>query len=129
MFVGEGQTAPVQPVGTPHNLLVKNIAFEAPRRADGSFEDFRTDLAVYQDGQQIARKTIRVNDPLQTGGFVFHQNTFGPTADLDIRDPSGRLVWTGPVILEDNADLGVPGRLPDHPGRRHGPPAVPPARR
>jgi len=99
IFVGEGQTAPVQPVGTPGNLLVKNISFEAPRRPDGAFEDFRTDLAVYQDGQQIARKTIRVNDPLQVQGFVFHQNTFGPSADIEVRDEDGRLVWTGPIIL------------------------------
>jgi len=99
IFVGEGQTAPVQPVGTPGNLLVKNISFEAPRRTNGSFEDFRTDLAVYQDGRQVARKTIRVNDPLQVQGFVFHQNTFGPSADIEVRDEDGRLAWTGPVIL------------------------------
>lgn len=99
VFVGEGQTAPVQPVGTPDNMLVKNISFEAPTRADGSFSDFRTDLAVYQNGQEIARKTIRVNDPLQVNGYVFHQNTFGPAADLLIRDPAGRLVWEGPVLL------------------------------
>ena len=30
VFLGEGQTAPVQAVGTPDNLLVKNIHFEAP---------------------------------------------------------------------------------------------------
>ncbi len=99
LFVGEGQTAPVQPVGTPHNLLVKNHRFEAPRRADGSFADFWTDLAVYQDGRVIARRTIRVNEPLSVAGFVFHQNTFGPAAHLEIRDPTGRLVWNAPVIL------------------------------
>jgi len=99
VFVGEGQTAPVQAVGTPDNLLVKNIHFEAPTRPDGSFEDFRTDLAVYQNGQLIARKTIHVNDPLEAGGFVFHQNTFGPAELLEIRDASARLVWHGPVIL------------------------------
>ncbi|MBA3778915.1 MAG: cytochrome c biogenesis protein ResB [Chloroflexi bacterium] len=99
LFVGEGQTAPVQPVGTPHNLLVKNHRFEAPTRPNGTFADFWTDLAVYRDGAEIARKTIRVNDPLSAGGFVFHQNTFGPAAALEIRDPSGELVWTGPVLL------------------------------
>ena len=50
VFLGEGQTAPVQAVGTPDNLLVKNIHFEAPTDADGTFADFRTDLAVYQNG-------------------------------------------------------------------------------
>jgi cytochrome c biogenesis protein len=107
VFVGEGQTAPVQPVGTPDNLLVKVNSFEAPRRADGSFEDFRTDLSVYQNGEQVARKTIRVNDPLEVQGFVFHQNTFGPSADLEVRDSASRLVWTGPVILAGQV-LGLP---------------------
>jgi cytochrome c biogenesis protein len=115
VFVGEGQTAPVQAVGTPDNLLVKNIHFEAPTRPDGSFEDFRTDLAVYQNGQLIARKTIHVNDPLEAGGFVFHQNTFGPAETLEIRDATGRLAWHGPVLLTGELEgrpqgfLTIPG--------------------
>jgi cytochrome c biogenesis protein len=107
VFLGEGQTAPVQAVGTPHNLLVKNHSFEAPRRGDGSFADFWTDVSVYQDGREVARKTIRVNDPLSVAGFVFHQNTFGPSADLEIRDGSGKLVWNGPVLLAGEL-LGLP---------------------
>ncbi len=104
VFLGEGQTAPVHAVGTPGNLLVKNVHFEAPTRPDGSFADFRTDLAVYQNGQLVARKIIRVNDPLEVNGYVFHQNTFGPAADLAIRDASGSLLWDGPVLLA--GDLG-----------------------
>jgi cytochrome c biogenesis protein len=119
IFVGEGQTAPVEPVGTPGNLLVKNLGFEAPRRADGSFADFRTDLAVYRDGVQIARKTIRVNDPLEVDGFVFHQNTFGAAETLDVHDPSGRLVWHGPVLMDDQA-LGKPQGLLNVPGSPYG---------
>jgi cytochrome c biogenesis protein len=107
LFVGDGQSAPVQPVGTPGNLLVRNLGFEAPQRADGSFEDFRTDLAVFRDGALIARKTIRVNDPLEAGGFVFHQNTFGPSADLEIRDAAGALAWAGPIVLAGDV-LGLP---------------------
>lgn len=100
LFVGEGQTAPVMPVGTPGNLLVKNLGFEAPQRPDGSFADFRTDLAVYRDGRQIARQVIRVNEPLTVDGFVFHQNTFGPAEDLQIRSADGTLVWQGPLIMD-----------------------------
>jgi cytochrome c biogenesis protein len=120
VFVGEGQTAPVQPVGTPHNLVVKNVSFEAPRRADGSFEDFRTDLAVYRDGQEIARKTIRVNDPLTVAGYVFHQNTFGPSAGLDIRDAAGNLVWSGPVVMVPDEQTGLPSAFMTIPGSQIG---------
>jgi cytochrome c biogenesis protein len=120
VFVGEGQTAPVAPVGTPHNLLVKNIDFEAPRRPDGSFEDFWTDLAVYRDGELVARKTIRVNDPLVFEGFAFHQNTFGPSASVDIRDSRGALVWTGPIILTEDPDTGIPSAFQTIPGSEIG---------
>ncbi|MEX1295342.1 MAG: cytochrome c biogenesis protein ResB [Candidatus Limnocylindrales bacterium] len=115
VFVGEGETAPVQAVGTPGNLLVKNNAFFAPRNEDGSFADFQTDLSVFRDGREIARETVRVNDPLRLEGFVFHQNTFGPAAELTIADASGALVWDGPLLLDDEL-LGLPQGFMTIPG-------------
>ena len=101
LFVGEGQTAPVRPIGTPGNLLLKVHDFAAPRRADGSFIDYSTDLSVYRDGREVTRRTIRVNDPMHVDGYAFHQNTFGPAAELTIRDAAGELVWDGPLLLDD----------------------------
>ena len=115
IFVGEGQTAPVQPVGTRDNLLVKVNSFQAPRAANGSFTDFVTDLSVFQDGREIARKDIRVNDPLDVQGFVFHQNTFGPSIGLTIHDAAGQLVWTGPMLLDDSIG-GFPSGFTTIPG-------------
>ena len=91
----EGEALTVQPIGTPGLLLVRNIDFEAPGFDTGKPTDFTTDLAVYQDGQEIARKTIRVNDPLSVAGYTFHQNGFGPAPHLVLqdrrrRDPVGR---------------------------------------
>jgi cytochrome c biogenesis protein len=100
LFVGEGQTAPVRSVGTPDNLLLKVHDFAAPQRADGSFADYSTDVSVYRDGAEVARKTIRVNDPLTVGDYTIHQNTFGPAAQLAIRDAAGGLVWDGPLLLD-----------------------------
>jgi cytochrome c biogenesis protein len=100
LFVGEGQTAPVRSVGTPDNLLLKVHDFTAPQRADGSFADYSTDVSVYRDGAEVARKTIRVNDPLTVGDYTIHQNTFGPAAQLAIRDAAGGLVWDGPLLLD-----------------------------
>jgi cytochrome c biogenesis protein len=115
VFVGEGQTAPVQPVGTPHNLLVKVNSFRMPLHADGTPADFVTDLSVFQDGEEVARKEIRVNDPLEVQGYVFHQNTFGPAVDLTIHDPDGGLVWTGPLLL-DGQVAGFPSGFMTIPG-------------
>jgi cytochrome c biogenesis protein len=117
LVVAEGDTLTVQPIGTPGLLLVQNLAFEAPGLETGNPTDFTTDLAVFQDGQQIARKTIRVNDPLSAGGYTFHQNGFGPAPVLEVRETEGgAILWSGAVPLTDSAGglpvgaLPVPGR-------------------
>jgi cytochrome c biogenesis protein len=116
LVVAAGETSTVQPIGTPGLLVVKNLGFSAPMRPDGSFADFSTDLAVYQNGQEIGRKTIHVNDPLSIAGFTFHQNGFGPAPVVDIRDAAGALLYSGAVTMTDQvaglpfATMGVPGR-------------------
>ncbi len=111
-----GQAIPVDSIGTAGLVSVKNLAFQAPQDSTGRFTDFTTDLAVYQGGREIARKTIRVNDPLSAGGFTFHQNFFGPAIDLTVRERGGGLLWSGPVPLDATASglptgqLVVPGR-------------------
>jgi cytochrome c biogenesis protein len=116
LVVAEGESLTVQPIGTPGLLLVKNIAFDAPGFDTGAPTDFTTDLAVFQDGQQIARKTIRVNDPLSIGGYTFHQNGFGPAPHLVLKTAAGAVLWDAPVPMTDAADglpyasIGIPGR-------------------
>ncbi len=116
LVVPEGQSLTVQPIGTPGLLLVKNLDFEAPGFETGQASDFTTDLAVYQDGREIARKTIRVNDPLSIGGYTFHPNGFGPAPDLVVRDADGKPLWDGAVPLTDAA-AGSPYGIVSVPGR------------
>jgi cytochrome c biogenesis protein len=116
LVVAEGESLTVQPIGTPGLLLVKNIDFQAPGFDTGKPTDFTTDLAVYQDGQEIARKTIRVNDPLSVAGYTFHQNGFGPAPHLVLHDAAGKVLWDAPVPMTDAvsgrpyASIGIPGR-------------------
>ncbi len=116
LVVAEGESLTVQPIGTPGLLLVRNLGFEAPGFETGRPTDFTTHLAVFQGGRQIAEKVIRVNDPLQVGGYTFHQNGFGPAPDVVIRDTDGRPLWTGPIPMTDQAagfpftEFAVPGR-------------------
>jgi len=117
LVIPEGESRTVQNIGTTDLMLVKNNDFEAPGFETGMPTDFTTDLAVYQNGAEVARKTIRVNDPLGVGGYTFHQNGFGPAPILDVRDTSdGSVLWSGPVALTDAAGgmpfgaLPVPGR-------------------
>jgi cytochrome c biogenesis protein len=120
LVVAEGDTLTVQPIGTPGLLLVQNLGFDAPGLDTGSPTDFTTDLAVFQDGALLARKTIRVNDPLTAGGYTFHQNGFGPAPDIEIRSTLDQsILWSGPVPLTDSAG-GLPyGAIPI-PGRPYG---------
>jgi cytochrome c biogenesis protein len=116
LVVAEGESLTVQPIGTPGLLLVKNLDFEAPGFETGQASDFTTDLAVYRDGQEIARKTIRVNDPLSVAGYTFHQNGFGPAPHLVVRDAEGRPMWDAQVPLTDSAN-GLPYGILPVPGR------------
>jgi cytochrome c biogenesis protein len=115
LVVANGEALTVQPIGTPNLLLVKNLGFSAPGLATGQASDFTTDLAVYQNGREIARKTVRVNDPLSVAGYTFHQNGFGPAPVVLIRDNDGRTLWSGAVPMTDQAagfpygQLTVPG--------------------
>ena len=120
LVVAEGDTLTVQPIGTPGLLLVQNLGFDAPGLDAGSPTDFTTDLAVFSDGRLLARKTIRVNDPLTVGGYTFHQNGFGPAPDVEIRSTADDAVlWSGPVSLTDSAAGRPFGAIPI-PGRPYG---------
>ncbi|HEY7971254.1 MAG TPA: cytochrome c biogenesis protein ResB [Candidatus Limnocylindrales bacterium] len=117
LVIAAGDSLTVQPIGTPGLLVVKNYDFEAPGLVEtGQATDFTTDLGVFQNGQEIARKTIRVNDPLAVDGYTFHQNGFGPAPDLLITGANGKPLWDGAVPLTDTAaghpygTMSVPGR-------------------
>jgi len=117
LLIAEGDSLTVQAIGTPGLLVVKNLNFDAPGFAEtGQARDFTTELAVYQDGREIAHKTIRVNDPLEVDGYTFHENNFGPAPDLLISDAAAKPLWSGPVPF-DSAVGGFPYRRLFVPGR------------
>lgn len=116
LVVPEGESLTVQSIGTRDLLLVKNLDFEAPGFETGMPTDFTTDLAVFQNGTEVAHKTIRVNEPLAVGGYTFHQNGFGPAPHVVIRDETGAPLWDAKVPMIGSAGgapyetMAVPGR-------------------
>jgi len=116
LVIPEGESRTVQNIGTADLMLVKNNDFEAPGFDTGRPTDFTTDLAVYQNGSEVARKTIRVNDPLGVDGYTFHQNGFGPAPHLVVKDATGAPLWDAKVPMLDSAGgapyetMAVPGR-------------------
>jgi cytochrome c biogenesis protein len=116
LVIPEGESRTVQNIGTADLMLVKNNDFEAPGFETGMPTDFTTDLAVYQNGSEVARKTIRVNDPLGIGGYTFHQNGFGPAPHIVVKDATGAPLWDAKVPMLGSAGgnsyetMAVPGR-------------------
>jgi cytochrome c biogenesis protein len=51
--------------------------------ADGSPKKWWSDLTVVEDGREVLRKQIVVNEPLVYGGVRFYQASYGPTGKVD----------------------------------------------
>ena len=111
--VGEGR--PTGFPDDPQTVLVQNEAFDARFDDAGSPLDYRTTLSVYRRGERITSKVITVNDPLSVDGWVIHENFFGPAVELDVRDETGLILYSGSVLLDGNLAgkpeglLAVPG--------------------
>ncbi len=115
ILLTNGEALPIGKIGAAGGIVIKNYAFTAPRDATGAFKDFATDLGVFVDGVEVARRIVRVNEPLTYEGWSFHQNFFGPSAALTIRDAAGALLWSGEAPFTSTAEgspyatLPVPG--------------------
>lgn len=110
-----GESRPVGFPGQPGNLLVRNEAFVARWDPDGIPVEYRTRLTVFRDGAPIAEKDLLVNDPLSVGGYTLHPNFFGPAVDVILRDTTGRILYSGAVVLDGQAS-GMPEGLLRIPG-------------
>jgi len=102
--VAEGSTAAVATGG----LSVQLVSFQDSYYADtGAPSDYASDVILYRDGREVARKVIRVNDPLRYDGLAFYQSFFGPAVSLSIADASGATVFEEGVPLEWTTNDGT----------------------
>ena len=67
--------------GAPHDLgfTLRCDGVGMERYADGSPKQYWSQLAVEENGREVMRKTIYVNDPLTYKGVRFFQASYGPT--------------------------------------------------
>ena len=86
-------------VGRDTGLAVEALSFKDSYNPDGSPNDYVSDLVLYQDGQQVASQTVRVNAPLNWGGWSLNQASFGIAADLKVTTPEGRVVYDQSIPL------------------------------
>ena len=66
----------------PLGFEVRNDNFEVTfYEGGGRPKDFTSDLVVLENGKEVLKKTIEVNDPLSYKGLTFYQSSYGPTGD------------------------------------------------
>ena len=92
------------------NFAVKCNSFAVDFYPNGAPKDYRSDLSVIKDGKEVARKTIRVNDPLSYEGITFYQSSYGrlpDTAAFEIRGKDGASLGT--VTAPFGKQVDIPG--------------------
>jgi len=74
-------------------------------------KEYASDLSIIENGREVLRKKIVVNDPLQYKGIWFYQASYGPTgtatAQVAVVDPAGGPV-TG-LALAAGQKTALPG--------------------
>lgn len=79
----------------------------------GRPKEFTSDLVVLENGQEVVRKTIEVNDPLNYKGLTFYQSSYGPAGD-----PTFRFRVTERATNETVEVMARQGRHVELPGGR-----------
>ena len=94
--VNEGET---RQVGHNTDLSLKLVSFIYEQYDNGMPKDYRSQVVLYENGQQVRETLIRVNHPLYYKGTRFYQSFFGTAAKMEIRDENGQTVFGNSVPL------------------------------
>jgi len=88
-----------RPVGHGTALTLRVDQFIDEYYPEGPPKDFRSDAVLFDNGVEVGRHTIRVNDPLEYNGIRFYQSFFGPAAVVEVKDASGKVLYGDGVSL------------------------------
>jgi cytochrome c biogenesis protein len=90
----------VRAVGHGTGLSVLNEGFIEEDYPDGRPKDYRSDLVIYENGKEVKRETVRVNEPVEYQGIRFHQAFFGNAAVIRVKD-----IVNNKLLFEDGVAL------------------------
>src|SRR3990172_9186021 len=91
---GSQRAVPFRP-----NISVGLDHFTDEYYLEGPPKDFRSDLVIYENGQEVKRGTVRVNSPMSYKGIRFHQAFFGQAAQMEVKDGSGKVLLSEGVPM------------------------------
>lgn len=86
-------------VGHGTNLVVLNEGFVEIDYPDGRPADFYSDLVLYEDGVEVNRQRVRVNNPMRYKGISFYQGYFGNAPVIQVKDAQGNVLYDDGVAL------------------------------
>ncbi|MBI2912418.1 MAG: cytochrome c biogenesis protein ResB [Chloroflexi bacterium] len=103
LFLSEGATLPVFPVRDANQMQVQLVDAHAAFSADGRPLDYRSQLVIYERGEQAKECASTVNTPCSYRGYHFYQAAyFGFGAAVQVRDlASGNVVYRETLALSD----------------------------
>lgn len=118
LFVAEGASASVLPSEDADQMQVQVIDAVGRFSEQGRPLDYRTEMAIFQRGQEVKHCTASVNGPCTYDGYRFHQAAyFGFGAELQVRDlASGNVVYREVLALADTMP-GLRVMISDSDGR------------
>ena len=90
---------------------VRNNRFWVETYPSGQPKKYASDLSVMENGREVLRKTITVNDPLQYKGVWFYQSSYGQEGDatalVSVRRPDGSTM--GDLFLAPDEPVPIAG--------------------
>ncbi len=101
LFLAEGEVMPVYAVSNPNQIQVQLRDSYASFNDAGVPLDYRSDLTIYERGEEVLRCSSTVNSPCSYKGFKFYEEAyFGNGAGVTVRDAT-----TGNVVFSENYAL------------------------
>jgi len=118
MNITEGDTAHEVILSSGQGALALPFAvrcddFDVSFYDTGAPQEFRSDLSIVEDGREVVKRPIRVNDPLSYRGITFYQASYGAViknAEVEFQETgSGKvfkinLPYMRPVTIPGTSD-------------------------
>ncbi len=116
----EGESVTTVPTrgGTNHvdlGFALRCNKFWVEYYPSGQPKEYASDLSVIENGREVLRKTIEVNDPLRYKGVWFYQSSYGAagasTVSVTVRNPDGGGGETVSLSPGRTAEISGYGRI------------------
>ncbi len=92
-------------VGYDTGLSLQLTSFVDEYYDNGMPKDYRSQVILYENGQEVKQALIRVNHPLIHKGVRFYQAYFGRVVKMLVRDKNGQDIFNDNVPLDSSFDI------------------------